>query len=203
VTHPIRIETQPTRFTVTVKDDVGGANIPVPGALVCLYKESDIHERGFTDPNGQITFIIEPNTAGILHVTVTDHHNLSNYYYNYKPYEGTCRVLWTPGGPMSWDNSTIPKFFALGQSYPNPFERITEIKYQIPATGVNPYVSLRIYDVTGRIVKTLVNEPQEPGYYQVLWDGEDDSDKAVASGIYFYRIEAGDFTGMRKMVVTR
>jgi flagellar hook assembly protein FlgD len=62
---------------------------------------------------------------------------------------------------------------------------------------------MNIYDVTGRLVKTLVNEPQEPGYYKVLWDGKDDLRKAVSSGIYFYRLEAGDFTAMRKMVVMR
>jgi len=210
VTHPTIIGTQPTRFTVLVEDDVGPISIPVPGALVCLYKESDIHERGFTDSNGQITFIIEPNTAGILHVTVTDHHSISNYYYNYEPYEGTCRVLWTPGGPMSRDHSTIPKFFALGQSYPNPFsasgEQITEIRYQIPKqvnSRQNPVVSMNIYDVTGRLVRTLVNELQEPGYYRVLWDGKDNLDNAVPSGIYFYRIEAGNFTAMKKIVKTR
>jgi hypothetical protein len=208
VTHPIRIETQPTQFTVLVEDDAGPVSIPIPGALVCLYKESDIHEKGFTGPNGQITFIIEPNTAGILHVTVTDHHNLSNYYYNYEPYEGTCIVLWSPGGPMSRDHSTIPKFFALGQSYPNPFsasgEQITEIRYQIGGDSrQKSVVSINIYDVTGSFVKTLVNEAQEPGYYKVLWDGKDDLGKAVPSGIYFYRLKAGDFTGMRKMVVMR
>ncbi len=113
-------------------------------------------------------------------------------------------MLWSPGGPMSGDySSVVPRFFALRQSYPNPFGKITEIRYQIPATGVNPYVSLRIYDVTGRIVKTLVNEPQEPGYYKVLWDGKDNLDNAVPSGVYFYRIEAGNFTAMKKIVKTR
>jgi len=199
VTHPTSIRTQPTQFTVMVEE-----NDPVPGALVCLYKESDIYERGFTGPNGQITFIIEPNTTGILHVTVTNHHARSNYYYNYKPYEGTCRVLWAPGGPMSRDNSTIPKFFALGQSYPNPFEKITEIRYQIGiGSRQKSVVSMNIYDITGRLVKTLVNEPQEPGYYKVLWDGKDNLDNAVPSGIYFYRIEAGNFTAMKKIVKTR
>jgi len=94
----------------------------------------------------------------------------------------------------------------LSQNYPNPFGKITEIRYQIPK-GVDSrqksVVSMNIYDITGRLVRTLVNEAQEPGYYKVLWDGKDDLGKAVASGIYFYRIEAGDFTGMRKMVVTR
>jgi flagellar hook assembly protein FlgD len=61
---------------------------------------------------------------------------------------------------------------------------------------------MNIYDVTGRLVRTLVNELQKPGYYRVLWDGKDDLGKAVASGIYFYRIEAGDFTAVKKIVKT-
>ncbi len=208
VTHPTCIGTEPTQFRVTVEDGAGGANAPVAYALVCLYKKEtetlDLYERGFTDANGQIIFNICPATAGNLYVTVTKHHSNGDYYYNYKPYEGTCRVLWSPGGSMSGDySSVVPRFFTLGQSYPNPFEQVTEIRYQIPETGVNPYVSLRIYDVTGRIVRTLVNETREPGYYRVLWNGKDNLDNAVPSGIYFYRIEAGNFTAMKKIVKTR
>ena len=64
-------------------------------------------------------------------------------------------------------------------------------------------MSLKIYDITGRLIKTLVNEPQEPGYYKVLWDGKDNLDNAVPSGIYFYRIEVGNFTAVKKIVKTR
>ncbi len=92
------------------------------------------------------------------------------------------------------------------QVSPNPFKDKLNIRYQIPK-GVNSrqksVVSMNIYDVTGRLVKTLVNEPQEPGYYKVLWDGKDNLDNAVPSGIYFYRIEAGNFTAMKKIVKTR
>jgi hypothetical protein len=202
VTHPTRIETQPTQFTVTVEDGVGGANIPIQGALVCLYKESDIYTKGFTDKNGQVTFNIEPTTAGTLHVTVTNHHYSANYYYNYRPYEGTCRILQSDGGPMSHNySSVIPKVFALGHSYPNPFKQNTEIKYQIPETRSKPWVCLEVYNAAGRLVRTLVNEPQNPSYYKVLWDGKDDFGKRVSSGVYFYYLEAGGFTAMRKIVV--
>ncbi|MBE0410797.1 MAG: T9SS type A sorting domain-containing protein [Anaerolineales bacterium] len=208
VTHPRRIGTEPTQFRVTVEDGAGGANAPVAHALVCLYKKEtvthDLYERGFTDRNGQITFNICPTTAGDLYVTVTKHHSNGDYYYNYKPYEGTCRVLWSPGGPMSGDySSVIPRFFSLGQSYPNPFKQNTEIKYQIPETGSKQWVCLKVYNSAGRLVRTLINEPQNPGYYNVLWDGIDDFSEKVSSGVYFYRIEAGDFTAMRKIVVMR
>jgi hypothetical protein len=75
VSHPRRIETEPTQFRVTVEDGAGGTNTPVQGALVCLYKKEavalDLYERGFTDSNGQITFNIDPATAGILSVSYT------------------------------------------------------------------------------------------------------------------------------------
>lgn len=200
VTHPTSISTQPTEFTVSVTD----STIPVPGALVCLYKGSDIHERGFTDADGQITFYIDPATEGTLYVTVTNHHDRYDYFYNYRPYEGTCRVLSLPGGPMSSDHSpTIPTFYALGVACPSPFERLTEIRYQIPDTGSEPWICLKVHDVTGRLVRTLVNEPQGPGYYRVLWDGTDDLGKTISSGIYFYRFEGGDFTAVKKMVMLR
>lgn len=200
VTYPTSISTQPTEFTVSVSDDT----IPVLGALVCLYKESDIHVRGFTDADGQITFYIGPATEGTLHVTVTNHHDRYDYFYNYRPYEGTCRVLSLPGGPMSSDHSsTIPAFYALGSAYPSPFERLTEIRYQIPRTGSEPWIYLKVHDVTGRLVRTLVNEPQGPGYYRVLWDGSDNLGKTIPSGIYFYRFEGGNFSDVKKMVMLR
>jgi hypothetical protein len=87
--------------------------------------------------------------------------------------------------------------------YPNPFRERIEIKYQIPETGSNLWVCVKVYNIAGRLVRTLVNEPQDPGYYRVLWDGKDNLDNAVSSGIYFYRIEAGNFTAMKKIVKTR
>ncbi|MEW6687036.1 MAG: FlgD immunoglobulin-like domain containing protein, partial [Candidatus Edwardsbacteria bacterium] len=64
-------------------------------------------------------------------------------------------------------------------------------------------VSLKIYNVAGQVVKTLVNEPQEPGYYAVRWDGKNESGVGVASGVYFYRLRAGDFTATKKMILVK
>lgn len=100
------------------------------------------------------------------------------------------------------NNGTDPKTQFL-EAFPNPFREITEIRYQIPETGTELWVCLKVYDVTGRLRRTLVNESKEPGYCRVLWDGKDDSGKPVTSGIYFYRLEAGNFTSMRKLVVMR
>ncbi len=98
VSHASRIYTDSTAFTVTVRADQGGAVGPLKNAYVCLYKESDIYERGYTDSNGRITFYIDPLTTGTLYVTVTSHHCENDYYQNYLPYEGTCSVQQGPGG---------------------------------------------------------------------------------------------------------
>ncbi|MFQ6002928.1 MAG: FlgD immunoglobulin-like domain containing protein, partial [Candidatus Zixiibacteriota bacterium] len=65
------------------------------------------------------------------------------------------------------------------------------------------HTTLRIYNVLGKLVRTLVDEPKEPGTYKVTWDGKDDQGNDVASGIYFYRIKAGDFSTVKKMVLLK
>jgi len=64
-------------------------------------------------------------------------------------------------------------------------------------------VKLKVYDLTGRVVRTLVDNVQEPAYYNIRWDGRDDKGKRLASGIYFYRIEVGRFKSTKKMVILR
>ena len=91
----------------------------------------------------------------------------------------------------------LPEEFTLEQNYPNPFNPSTIIKYQIPAQGRNDnlYVSLKVYDILGREVATLVNQKRKPGNYEVMWNGLSASGEQVPSGIYFYQLRAGASTG--------
>jgi hypothetical protein len=82
-----------------------------------------------------------------------------------------------------------PSVFALSQNYPNPFNQTTKIEFTLAKSG---FVSLNIYDILGRKVRTLVSEHLSSGYKSVLWDGKNDSGKDVASGIYFYQMKVGD-----------
>jgi len=93
-----------------------------------------------------------------------------------------------------------PDHAALAQNYPNPFNPSTTIRYQVDRAGP---VSLRVIDVRGRVVRTLVNESREPGWYQVRWNGVDDSGQAVASGLYFYRMRAGEFEDQKKLLLVK
>jgi hypothetical protein len=93
--------------------------------------------------------------------------------------------------------SELPTSFSLLQNYPNPFNPVTTIRYQLP---VARDVSLTIYNVLGQVVRTLVRELQPAGTYTVNWDGTNDQGTSVGSGIYFYRIHAGDFVDGTKMI---
>ncbi|MFZ5519037.1 MAG: FlgD immunoglobulin-like domain containing protein [Candidatus Zhuqueibacterota bacterium] len=94
----------------------------------------------------------------------------------------------------------IPDAFDLQQNYPNPFNGLTTIRYELPAGEHD--VRIGVFDVLGHQVKTLVEKQNQPaGFYQVNWDGRDDSGRAVTSGIYFYRLHTEKETMVRKMVL--
>ena len=94
----------------------------------------------------------------------------------------------------------IPVDFTLEQNYPNPFNPTTTIRYSITRPDL---VRIKVYDVLGREVKTLVNEEKMSGVYQVSWNGDDSSGNKVSSGVYFYRIDAGDFIQTKKMMLIK
>jgi len=91
--------------------------------------------------------------------------------------------------------SSIPRAFVLEQNYPNPFNPSTTIKFELPKASL---VSLSVYDILGREVSVLVNERRDAGVYEVKFDGS-----ALASGVYFYRLQAGDYVASRKMLIVK
>ncbi len=91
-----------------------------------------------------------------------------------------------------------PKNFALHQNYPNPFNPTTVISYQLPDRGTRYIVSLKVHDMLGREVATLVSETSNAGYYAVTFDGS-----KFSSGIYFYRLRAGNFVSTHKMLLLK
>lgn len=89
----------------------------------------------------------------------------------------------------------VPREIVLHQNYPNPFNPTTAIKFQVPSSNV---ASLKVYDMLGREVATLVNEVTPAGIYEVHWDA-----RGVTSGVYFCRLRAGTFTSTKKMILIR
>ncbi len=94
----------------------------------------------------------------------------------------------------------VPTNYALDQNYPNPFNPETTIKYQLPKAG---QVKLTVFNMLGQKVRTLVNDSQVAGYYQVKWDGHTEAGQQVSSGVYYYRIEADGFVKTHKMLLLK
>lgn len=97
----------------------------------------------------------------------------------------------------------VPEEFDLSQNYPNPFNPRTDIGYQIPDSKSSFHTTLKVYNLLGQEVRTLVDEVKSPGYYTVTWEGKDNSGNEVPCGVYFYRMRAGDFTQTRKMTLIK
>ena len=107
----------------------------------------------------------------------------------------------TQAGTLSNDiDATIPQVFALHQNYPNPFNPTTSISYDLPA---NEFVSINVFDLMGREVKTLVNKNQVAGFRSVQWNATNNLGQPVSAGMYIYTIQAGEFRQTRKMVLLK
>ena len=94
----------------------------------------------------------------------------------------------------------IPKTHALHQNYPNPFNPITSLRYDLPEDGL---VNITIYDMMGRVVKTLVNSSQTAGYKSIQWSAINDRNEPVSAGLYLYTIQVGEFRKTKKMVLLK
>ena len=95
---------------------------------------------------------------------------------------------------------TTPKYYSLSQNYPNPFNPTTIIKYALPQ---RTQISIKIYDITGKLIKTLIDKPMEAGYHTILWDGTDEKGKHVSSGVFYYKIYATDFQQIKSMILLK
>ncbi len=106
---------------------------------------------------------------------------------------------------VDFEEDQKPTAFALFQNYPNPFNPITVIRFNVQDSKfkIPIHTTLKIYNILGQKVRTLVDEPKTAGSYEVIWDGKDDKGKEVASGIYFYKLTAGSYQKIRKMVLLK
>ena len=106
-------------------------------------------------------------------------------------------VRWIDG---STEEESKPTTFLLSQNYPNPFNPVTNFKFSLPKAS---HVQIEIFNILGQKVKTLVDENMKAGSFVVDWDGEDQRGVEVSSGIYFYRMIAGDFSSVKRMVLLK
>lgn len=145
---------------------------------------------------------------GVKEVTLTPitlenpNHSLTFYYNDYSSGRAEVKSINPEVGAISASNSAeaLPTSFGLFQNSPNPFNPTTTISFAAPQAGE---VKISVFNILGQNIKDLVNGYMEAGYHQVVWDGKDRSGDAVASGIYFYKINAKDFSDTKKMVLLK
>ena len=101
---------------------------------------------------------------------------------------------------MLSNDASLPQEYSIFQNYPNPFNPQTTFTYDLPKSSP---VILEIYNLIGHRVRTLVNSWVNAGHHSVVWDGRDDSGRQVAGGIYFYRIQAGEFKQTMRLLVLK
>ena len=94
----------------------------------------------------------------------------------------------------------VPNSYKLHTNYPNPFNPTTKIKYDLPQDNI---VTITIYDITGRNVRTLVNTKQTAGCHSLQWDAKNNIGSKAAAGMYIYTIQAGEFNASKKMVLLK
>ena len=165
--------------------------IPDLGSM-CIFRSTEvglIPEEPLICPATGL-FIEEDRNYYFYRVQFTDiHGNLSEF-------SDELHGQWPTGG-----NLPTPVAFSLGQNAPNPFNPQTTISFDLPKQTV---VGLRIYDVSGRLVRTLLDgEVIDQGRRDATWNGRDDTGKQVAAGVYVYRIEAGEFKETKRMVLIK
>ena len=157
--------------------------------------------------------VFEVDDASVSDITLTaittenPHHSLT-FVYNRTEREGMRHIRTAP----SFDSYTValsgvasagqdmPTEFSLDQNYPNPFNPTTEIPLALPTAA---RVSLRVYNVLGQEVRTLVDGQMDAGFHTVTWDGRSSSGGSVSSGVYFYRVETEGFTETKKMLMLK
>jgi hypothetical protein len=149
-----------------------------------------------SDTDTVIVAVTYCDSTGYLPPVFIDCEN-PNPYLGTDYYSADTLVIVFPVGTGTED---MPGADYLAQNYPNPFNPTTKISYGIREGS---RVSLRIYDVAGRLVRVLVEERRDAGHHTELWDGRDNRGVSVASGVYFYRLVAGDFVSTKKLVLLR
>ena len=112
----------------------------------------------------------------------------------------TDTISFVVGEQLNVNEISIPKEFSLINPYPNPFNPVTTLSYELPEDAK---VNITIYDMIGRQVKTLVNASQTAGYKTIYWNATNDKNRPVSAGLYLYVIQAGEFSQTKKMILLK
>ncbi len=169
---------------------LSNATVEIPAGSGNFYNEGDV-----------VIFSPATNDLILSHAVKIDNNSAATVLFRATDADGNfseCDPIYTVL------SASTPDAFELKQNFPNPFNPSTTINFNVIASDLgNLPVTLKIYDISGREVKTLVNESLQSGHYAVEWDGTNNQSQQVAGGIYIYRITAGTYVATRKMVLLK
>ena len=181
------------RLSTTADDTTGKLRLTRSGDIITCYFERD---------NQWVELRSKQGTTGDVYVSI----GLS-VYQTLMPLEGWVDNFKITKGELIWPPTTVRrdvigkiKEFALDQNYPNPFNPETVIRFQIP---VATYVELKVYNIIGTEIRTLVSAEYEAGYHSIRWDGKDNCGVQVGSGLYIYILKTKQVTEARKALLLR
>ena len=178
--------------------------------------ESEINNLGFnldrktpiTDWSQIASYVTHPALQGqgsVSHQTIytfTDNTVQENESYDYRlsdvDYDGN--VEYHSLQLMGVSSTNIPEQFILYPNYPNPFNPVTTIRYDLSEES---FVAITIYDMLGNVVYNLVNANESPGYKSIQWNATNNQGEPVSAGVYLYKIQAGDFVDTKKMILLK
>ena len=195
-----------------------GGNLELAAPVISSATTTSI--TGTAVPNATVEMYTDPGYQGLLFQGETNSDASGNFSWSGAisgPYANVTAIAIDNSGNTSAfsqvalvtnvekiEDSIIPETFSLSQNYPNPFNPETTIRIEIPFMGKHMVkVELCIYNVQGQLIRTLVNDEKSPGLYQVRWDGLDEGGNTMASGIYLYRIRAGEFAATKKLILIK
>jgi hypothetical protein len=219
------VELQPGDYVFTIYDAYsdgiccgygnGEYNLYLDGSLIASGGEFGASESVPFSSGGSAWLSIDPSSGVVaadasidimLNVDASsleaDNYNSEIFIISNDPDNGYVSIPLsvTVNGMSSEDDALLPEEFALHQNYPNPFNPVTTLRYDLPE---NSMVNIKVYDMLGREVRTLVNQVQDAGFKSIMWDATNDYGKSVSAGIYLYQIQAGDFIQTEKMVLLK
>jgi hypothetical protein len=175
---------------------IAGMPIPTGASIFSTAAAADIDQDGDVD----VAFASYDQTVNVLDFAGAS----SETSYEWATYgaNNSRTSVYGPAGPVGVGPvvGTAAPLFALAQNSPNPFRSGTTIGFSLP---VDQRVSLRVFNVEGRLVRTLVDGPMTAGRAAVVWDGRDERGHRLSSGVYFYRLENGERSVTRKGVMLR
>ncbi len=181
-----------------------GETVPSGTPVTAIGSEDRVLGAGTVDENGKFGFMAvygdDPMTKEIDGIRDGE-----EYYLKVGEVNTSERFVWSTSNPVVEipelkSADVLPEHFALAQNYPNPFNPDTRIEFSLPQSS---HVTLAVYDILGRKVAILADDQFDAGKHEVTWNGKNELSQQVASGVYFYRMKAGDFEQSRKMLLVK